>query len=178
MSVPSVGRSARVFALAIPLALVVGLVGFARDASPELSPRFNHVMLYVSDLEASIEFYTAAFDVEVTQRLTSITVVAEDGTETTNPVRMAFLKFPGQEFVLELSEREVPDGGPSALFQHLGIDVADIDAAAERVLAAGALNFTGVRTVRATGGIEAKNAFFVGPDAEQLELMEMVAGTF
>jgi hypothetical protein len=56
--------------------------------------------------------------------------------------------------------------------------VADIEAAAERVQAAGAREFSGIRTVRAPGGVEARNAFFLGPDGELVELMQMVAGVF
>lgn len=169
--------------LAVAALLLAGaLSGFAlRPAptlAPPLSPRFNHVMLYVSDLEASIDFYTRAFDVALTQRLDELVVVGPDGAEASRAVRMAFLKFPGQEFVLELSEQEVPADGLSGLFQHLGVDVADIQAAAEQARAAGARDFSGVRTVRATGGVVARNAFFRGPDGELLELMEMVAGEF
>ena len=163
---------------ALIVALVAVLTGFALRPAPELSPRFNHVMLFVSDLEASIEFYTTAFDIEVTQRIDSITVQNFDGSEQRVPVQMAFLKFPGQEFVLELSEQAPPVEGPGAFYQHLGVDVVDIEAAADRAVAAGARNFSGVRTVRATGGVVAMNAFFVGPDGELLELMQMVEGEF
>ena len=86
------------------------------------------------------------------------------------------MKFPGQEFVLELAQGPA-QSGPSPIFQHLGVDVTDIEAAAERALAAGARNFSGVRTVRATGGVVAMNAFFLGPDGESLELMQS-AGKF
>ena len=166
--------------LGVGAGLLLGgvLTGFVLREPPRLSPRFNHVMLYVSDLDASIAFYTRAFDVEVANRIESLTVVMPDGAETERPVRMAFLKFPGQEFVLELSEQPVEAGGPGALYQHLGVDVADIEAAAERAQAAGARDFSGIRTVRASGGVEARNAFFLGPDGELLELMQMVAGEF
>jgi predicted enzyme related to lactoylglutathione lyase len=91
---------------------------------------------------------------------------------------MAFLKFPGQEFVLELSEQQLAADGPAPFYQHLGIDVPDIEAAATRVQEAGARDFTGIQTVRATGGIVAQNAFFRGPDGEILELMQMIEGEF
>ena len=58
------------------------------------------------------------------------------------------------------------------------MDVADIETAAARVQAAGVAGFTGIRTVRAPGGVVARNAFFRGPDGEMVELMEMVAGEF
>ncbi len=154
------------------------LFGFVLRPNSALSPRFNHVMLYVADLDASIDFYTRAFHVRVTQRLDELTVVAADGTESQRSVRMAFLKFPGQEFVLELSEQQLAADGPAPFYQHLGIDVPDIEAAATRVQEAGARDFTGIQTVRATGGIVAQNAFFRGPDGEILELMQMIEGEF
>ncbi|MCA6079127.1 VOC family protein [Fulvivirga sedimenti] len=143
-----------------------------------LSPRFNHVMLYVSDIDASIEFYTRAFDLEVTQRITSLKVLQPDGTETTNTVNMAFLKFPGQDFVFEMAERSVEDNGISPFFQHLGVDVKNIEKAAQRVLDAGGKDYTGVRTVRTNLNTSAKNAFFKGPDGESIELMEIMSGEF
>ncbi|HSM05810.1 MAG TPA: VOC family protein [Longimicrobiales bacterium] len=166
--------------LGVGAGLLLGgvLTGFVLREPPRLSPRFNHVMLHVSDLDATIAFYTRAFDLQVTQRIDTLTLVAADGSEIPRPVRMALLKFPGQDFVLELSEQNAEAGGPPPFYQHLGVDVADIEAAAERVQAAGAREFSGVRTVRAPGGIEARNAFFLGPDGELVELMQMVAGVF
>lgn len=175
-------RPSRVLGLGAALVLGAVLTGFVLRPEPvpepRLSPRFNHVMLFVSDLEASIAFYTRAFDLEVTQRIDALTVVAPDGSEADRAVRMALLKFPGQEFVLELSQQTVEGGGPPPLYQHLGVDVVDIEAAAARVQAAGAREFSGLRTVRAPGGVVARNAFFRGPDGELLELMQMVAGVF
>lgn len=158
------------------LFVVAVLAGFAVRPSAQLSPRFNHVMLYVSDLEASIAFYTEAFDLHVAHRVDTLTVMGSDGSEASNPVRMAFLRFPGQEFVLELSEQPAREGGPSPFYQHLGVDVTDIEAAAARVQRAGARDFSGIRTVRASGLGVARNAFFRGPDGELVELMQMVEG--
>ena len=163
--------------LAALLVLVAALTGFALWSPTAVSPRFNHVMLYVSDLDASITFYTQAFDLEVTDRLDTLILVADDGSETANPVRMAFLRFPGQDFVLELSEQQVEDDGTSPFFQHVGVDVTDIESAVARVQAAGGRDFSGVRMVRARDLI-ARNAFFRGPDGEMVELMQMLQGTF
>lgn len=167
-------------ALTFAAFLIVGavLTAFAVSPAQQLSPRFNHVMLYVSDLDASIDFYTRAFGVQVSNRVDSLTVIAPDGREAHNQVRMAMLRFADQEFVLELSEQPTPGGGGTALFQHLGVDVIDIESAAERVQAAGASEFSGIRTVRAHGLGVARNAFFRGPDGELLELMQMVEGVF
>ena len=145
-------------------------------ATKELSPRFNHVMLYVSDLEASIEFYTKAFDLDVAQRLNEISELTEDG-ESPRPVKMAFLKFPGQEFVFELAERNVEGDDASRHFQHVGIDVTNIEQAARRLKQAGGANYSGIRHLRAND-TEVKNCFFTGPDGEQIELMQILAGEF
>ena len=163
--------------LAALLVLGAVLTGFALRSSAALSPRFNHVMLYVSDLDASIAFSTEAFDLEVTDRVDTLIFVGDDGSETPTPVRMAFLRFPGQDFVLELSEQQVEDDGTSPYFQHIGVDVTDIEAAAARVQAAGGRDFSGVRMVRARD-LVARNAFFLGPDGEMVELMQMLQGTF
>lgn len=165
-------------ALLALIPVLAALTAFAARPTAELSPRFNHVMLFVSDLEASIEFYTTAFDLEVTQRLDALERVQPDGSVAVSPVRMAFLKFPGQEFVLELSEQAITVEGPGRFYQHLGIDVVDIEAAADRVQEAGARNFSGIREVRAPDAARVLNAFFVGPDGEQLELMQLLEGEF
>jgi len=144
-----------------------------------ISPRINHVMLYVSDLERSIDFYTAAFDLTVTNRLDSLTAVQPDGSEVTRPVKMAFLKFPDQDFVFELSEqvRDTTSTANTFLFQHVGVDVTDIVAAYSRALEAGAEPLLNIRMVKAKG-VEAKQAFFAGPDGERIELMQIIAGEF
>jgi len=92
-------------------------------------------------------------------------------------VKMAFLKFPGQEFVFELAERKIEDDGITPVFQHVGVDVVDIDAAAKQVEAAGGKGFTGIAVVEGQG-VKAKTAFFKGPDGENVELMQIVSGTF
>ncbi len=164
------------------LAAVVGvattagvLTAFAPSRKAALSPRFNHVMLYVTNLDSSIAFYTTAFDLKVAQRITEIGTVAADGTYAPRQARMALLRFPGQEFVLELAERPAATG-ESPWYQHLGVDVRDI-AAAERVRRAGGRELTATRTVKA-GATVAKNAFFRGPSGERVELMELVSGEF
>jgi len=166
----------------IALVATLGVMAIAasawrsRPAAP-LSPRFNHVMLTVANLDSSVAFYTRAFDLEVTQRISSLTVTRPDGSTAAREVKMAFLKFPGQDFVFELAERPVEDDGISPVFQHVGVDVTNIEAAAERVTAAGGQGFTGINVVEGQG-VKAKTAFFKGPDGENVELMEIVSGTF
>ena len=171
-------RTFRLAALAMLATITVGLSAFAPARRAALSPRFNHVMLYVTNLDSSITFYTTAFDLQVAQRITEMSVTAPNGTTSApRPVRMALLRFPGQEFVLELAERPATAAGPSPYYQHLGVDVRDIAAAAERVRKAGGQEMSATQTVRA-GGTVAKNAFFRGPSGERVELMELVSGEF
>jgi catechol 2,3-dioxygenase-like lactoylglutathione lyase family enzyme len=172
----------------LALLLLCVSVGQAQQASAlrvgtpvraTLTPRFNHVMLVVSNLDSSIAFYTTAFDLEIAQRLTELRVTDANGAQRVRPVKMALLKFPGQEFVLELAERPAPSTtGAAPYYQHLGVDVHDIAAAAERVRKAGGRDPSAIQTVRTSSGTVAKNMFFRGPSGEVIELMQVVAGEF
>jgi catechol 2,3-dioxygenase-like lactoylglutathione lyase family enzyme len=169
-------RLATVAALAT---IIVTASAFAPAREAATSPRFNHVMLIVTDLDSSVAFYTAAFDLQLTQRLTELTVTGADGAPSVRPVKMALLKFPGQDFVLELAERPAPaTGTASPHYQHVGVDVRDIAAAAERVRKAGGQSPSPIQTVSTSSGTVARNMFFRGPSGELLELMEIVSGTF
>jgi catechol 2,3-dioxygenase-like lactoylglutathione lyase family enzyme len=172
-------RNFRLTALAAVATVIIVVSAFAPAKEAALSPRFNHVMLVVSNLDSSITFYTAAFDLKVAQRITELNVTGANGTPSGRPVRMALLKFPGQEFVLELSERPAtPSTGPAPYYQHVGVDVGDIVAAAERVAKAGGRNPSPIQTVSTSGGTVAKNMFFRGPSGELVELMQVVSGEF
>jgi uncharacterized protein (TIGR02246 family) len=150
-----------------------------RQTVAALSPRFNHVMLLVTNLDSSITFYTAAFDLKVTQRITELTVTGADGARSPRPVKMALLQFPGQDFVLELAERPAPAAtGGAPYYQHVGVDVRNIVAAAERVRKAGGQAPSPIQTVSTSSGTVAKNMFFRGPSGELVELMEIVSGEF
>ncbi len=157
--------------------LVIVLSQCSAPSEQSVSPRINHVMLYVSDLDASIDFYTRAFGLEVTSKISSLSFENEDGSETSIEIELALLKFPGQDFVYEMAERQSAEGGAQALFQHVGIDVQDIDAALKRALDAGAILTTPIRTVTAED-VTAKNAFVTGPDGELIEFMQILEGEF
>lgn len=159
--------------------IIVAVSAFAPTKRAPLSPRFNHVMLVVSNLDSSITFYTAAFDLQVAQRITELKVTGANGTPTPRSVKMALLKFPGQEFVLEMGERPpTAPPGPPPYYQHLGVDVRDIEAAAERVRKAGGRDLSPINTVTTSTGTVAKNMFFRGPGGELVELMQVVSGEF
>lgn len=161
--------------------IVLLFISGCTNSSPERqhSPRINHVMLYVSNLDNSIDFYTKAFDLKVTNRLDKLIAVQEDGNEVERTVKMAFLKFPGQDFVFELAEhaRDTSSINNQFLFQHMGVDVTDIDSAFKRALDKGAEPLLPVRKVKANG-IEALQAFISGPDGERVELMQIISGEF
>ena len=178
-------RNFRLTAVAACAAIIVAVSAFIPAKEAALSPRFNHVMLFVADLDSSITFYTAAFDLQVAQRITELTVTGANGTPSSRPVKMALLKFPGQEFVLELAERPAPatagpaaPAGPTPYYQHVGVDVRDIAAAAERVRSAGGRDPSPIQTVSTSSGTVARNMFFRGPSGELVELMQVVSGEF
>ena len=171
-------RNVRVATVAAFATTIIAVSAFAPAKKAPLSPRFNHVMMVVSNLDSSVAFYTAAFDVKVAQRITELSVTGATGTPTAHQVKMALLKFPGQEFVLEMAERPAPATGPSPNYQHLGVDVRDIEAAAERIRKAGGRDLTPINTVKTSTGTIAKNMFFLGPSGERVELMQIVSGEF
>lgn len=144
-----------------------------------ITPRINHVMLYVSNLDNSIAFYTQAFDLQLTNKLDTLIAIQPDEKEVIRSVNMAFLKFPGQDFVFELSQQAADSSSRPATFsfQHIGIDVLDIEAAYQRAVNAGAKELVPVRKVKAKG-VEARQAFVAGPDGERIELMQIISGEF
>jgi catechol 2,3-dioxygenase-like lactoylglutathione lyase family enzyme len=172
-------RRFRLTAVAALATIIIAVSAFVPAKETALSPRFNHVMLFVSNLDSSITFYTAAFDLQVAQRITQLSVTGANGAPSARPVKMALLKFPGQEFVLELAERPASGTtGPAPYYQHLGVDVTDIEAAAERVRKAGGKAPSPIQTVSTSSGTVAKNMFFRGPSGELVELMQVVSGEF
>src|SRR5688500_11907695 len=172
-------RNFRLTALAAFATIILAVSAFAPAKKAALSPRFNHVMLFVSKRDRSLTFSTAAFDLQVAQRITELRVTAATGAPSARPVKMALLKFAGQEFVLELAERPASTStGPAPYYQHLGVDVRDIAAAAERVRKAGGRDPSPIQTVKTSSGTVAKNMFFRGPSGELLELMQVVSGEF
>ena len=143
-----------------------------------VSPRFNHVYLNVSDMEASIIFYTSAFDMQVTKQIKKIKRTGSDGNSQSFAIHLSLLKFPDQNFVLEIKESsEFKADNSSANFMHLGIDVKDIEAASQRIISAGGAMTRPVSLVE-TEDITAKTAFFTGPDGETIELMQILSGEF
>ncbi len=163
--------------LVILLIILIFGCGPSETRTP-LSPRFNHVVIQVSNMSQSVAFYTTAFDLEVTNELRKLEYTEADGTTKGRDINIVLLKFPGQDFVYEMSEVSLFDSlGDYRLYHHVGIDVKDIEVAYNRAIAAGAESMVPPRLVKA-GNIETKQAFLKGPDGEVLELMQLVAGAF
>lgn len=140
-------------------------------------PVFNHVFLSVSDIDSSISFYTTAFNLRVTQRFEHLEISQQDKTDTLD-VKIAFLKFPEQDFVYELSERFEDTALSSGLFQHVGIEVDNIKAVSNRLIEVGAEPIISTRHIKTDGALEIKQAFFRGPDGEQIEIIEVLKGEY
>lgn len=144
----------------------------------QLSPRFNHVYLNVTDMDRSVAFYTSAFDLELTKQVKKLKRTSEDGVSGEYDIFLSLLKFPGQDFVLEIGENPgFQAENSSASYTHLGIDVLDIGAASERILKAGGVLSRPLSLVE-TEDIKAKTMFFTGPDGETIELMQLISGDF
>lgn len=159
--------------------IILAIILTSCRSNEPLSPRFNHVFLVVSDMEKSVEFYTKAFDLKVTNdNVKHIVWTYEDGTQQEVETNIVFLKFPGQNFVFELKEVGTMDTIDSfALFQHVGIDVKDLDKALQKALIAGAEIISPIRLVQ-THGVELKHVFLKGPDGERIELDQIISGEF
>ena len=147
------------------------------ESKEPVSPRFNHVFLQVSDMERSVNFYTNALGLKVTNdSVKNIVITLEDGTQIERDVNIVFLKFPGQDFVFELKEEVIPDSLNFALFQHVGIDVKDINKAVQKAKNAGAV-VSPIRFIQSQS-VELKQALFKGPDGELIELDQIISGEF
>jgi catechol 2,3-dioxygenase-like lactoylglutathione lyase family enzyme len=156
--------------------LMIACQSSAAEAPP--SPRFNHVYLNVSNMDSSVAFYTSAFDLRVTKQIKKIKRTPAGGESETYDIYLSLLKFPSQNFVLEIGENPAFQAdNTTANFTHLGIDVLDIEAASERVLNAGGV-LTRPMSLVETEDIKAKNIFFAGPDGETIELMQIISGDF
>ncbi len=165
---------------------ILGLLGLClilacdnAETIEQSNPRFNHAMLYVTNAEASRAFYEEAFGMQFHKQLTEMVVFNEEAANDTLAINITLMRMPGYRFNYEFVQS--PVAGDSTLqsphYQHVGIEVDDIDASIEVALQAGAALAVKKRHLKA-GDIEAKTVFFYGPDGELIELMEMVEGDF
>lgn len=150
------------------------------DAQCTTCPKFNHVYLSVKDIQASVQFYTKAFDLKITDSFNLLNISTSD-TAFKKPVKVIFLKFPGQDFVYELAQRADKNDSiskPGNLLQHVGVEVNDISTALTRVTSAGGKIAIAIRSVLTNSGLEIKQAYVKGPDDETIELTEIVKGGY
>jgi len=133
-------------------------------------------MLYVSNMDKSVQFYEQALGLKVHKRIDEVQITTEQGETETALLDLVMMKFPESDFVLELSEQAYPDSISQGIhFQHMGITVKNLDNALARAEDAGAKKVREVRTIH-DGSIIVKNIFLSGPDGELIELMEFVKG--
>jgi catechol 2,3-dioxygenase-like lactoylglutathione lyase family enzyme len=143
-------------------------------------PSFNHIYLGVHNLDSSLKFYTTAFDLKVTYRISQLDITQTD-SNFKRPVNIVFLKFPGQDLVYELGERTdktdttIKTGN---LYGHVGVEVKDLKTTVERVLNAGGKLAVPIRQVKTNAGLTIKQAVIKGPDGESIELVEIVSGNY
>lgn len=156
-----------------------GVILISCESKKPVSPRFNHVVLQVSNIENSVDFYTRAFDLKITSdNVKHVVYTFKDGTKKERIINVVFLKFPDQDFVYEMSEvAEYDTLVDFARFHHIGIDVKDIGKAFDKATEAGAEVLVPIRLVQ-TYGLETKQAFLKGPDGETIELMQIISGEF
>lgn len=124
-----------------------------------------HIALFTKDLEASVKFYEC---------LGGKVTGQADVQKPLGTNHIKIVSMPG--FDLEIIE---PHDGTDVtieggLFPHIAIEVNDIDAAIADLKAAGITSFRGgvdkAADLPIFGGI--RNAFFIGPNGEQLELLQ------
>lgn len=162
-----------------PVIVVLILLGCTQNtAESPKNPQFNHVYLHVSDMDRSLAFYTTAFDLEVTKHIKKLKRTLEDGQIMEQEINLALLKFPGHYFGLEIGETlDSLASNSTASYAHVGIAVEDIESASERISKAGGIATRPITQVE-TDSIQAKTAFFTGPDGETIELMQIISGSF
>lgn len=163
---------------ALPI-LFLGMACTSCITVEDTAPRFNHVMLYVSDADVTRAFYEDAFGMEFYKQVTEMVVLYEDAMSDTLSVNITLMRMPGHTFNVEFIQS--PAASDTTLrsphYQHIGIEVDDMAASMRRAESAGAVRAREMRDLQA-GDIRAKTVFYYGPDGEMIELMEILEGEF
>jgi catechol 2,3-dioxygenase-like lactoylglutathione lyase family enzyme len=149
--------------------------------------QIDHVNIVVQELELMIAFYRDVLDLSVTKRvtITGAWVAATVGLDEVH-ADVVYLEFPsGPRIELIRYNRPTPPvdrpagvGRPNAPgLRHMAFKVDDIDAATERLRAAGVRVFSDVQTVPDSqvtyaGGIRKRLVYFADPEGNLLELCE------
>jgi lactoylglutathione lyase len=142
------------------------------------SVRMSHVGLAVSDLEASLRFYSEGLGFEVGARFEAGDDVAAV-SEVEPPVRSRSQYLSKDGFRLELLDWEIPgvQGSPSAVrnqlgLTHLCLEVDDLAETTDRLIAAGATEVPGASVVVERGPLDIAIAVLADPDGTRIELLE------
>lgn len=139
----------------------------------------SHTSFTVSSLERSIGFYRDVLGLEVvmTMERRAQWIAEMTGFEGA-ALRIAVLRWPGEEHFVELIEYEAPHvGGVASATNvvgsaHLGFFVEDIDAEYERLCAAGVQFVAPPARVAEPPSAGAWAAYFRDPDGIPLELQQ------
>ncbi|MGM9594231.1 MAG: VOC family protein [Candidatus Onthomonas sp.] len=123
----------------------------------------NHVQLNCTDVERSRAFYEKAFDGKVLNK-----IMTKDGSALKGyMVEIA----PGS--VLELQPPRFPLTGKTSGWNTIAIETDDIDAAVEKIVAAGGIREVGPMK-GAMGTVPILNAVMIGPENEHIELIQLI----
>ncbi|WP_426454823.1 VOC family protein [Paenibacillus sp. S-38] len=121
--------------------------------------KLEHIGIMVSDMDASIRFYTEVLGLRLARRER-----IENGPE------LGFLSFPGSERIeIELVGRGTEGLSGAGIVNHVAFTVSDIEEEIARLQGLGIrLESEGPKII--LNGV--KIAFFLGPDGERLELFQ------
>lgn len=144
----------------------------------EPTVRVSHVGLAVSDLEASLRFYTEGLGFETGPRFEAGDDVAAV-SEVAAPVRTTSQYMTKDGFRLELLGWDAPgvQGVPSKARNQLGLthlcfEVDDIDATEARLMALGATGVPDARVVVDRDPAKISIVIVADPDGTRIELLE------
>ena len=118
-----------------------------------------HVGLYIKDVERSIQFYQEVLGFEMIRRFTSL-----EGN------LMAFMK--SGNLIIELIQHVEWMDRRDGLFDHIAMEVEDIEAVSEKLAAKGILFEDAIYFDKLVTDAGVKYQAFRGPDGEHLEIYQ------
>ncbi|MCD8106134.1 MAG: VOC family protein [Lachnospiraceae bacterium] len=124
----------------------------------------SHMQLNSLDVNRSRAFYEAAFDGKV---VASIMEKDDPAKEKGYMVEIA----PGS--ILEIQPPRFPLTGKNSAWNTIAIETDDIDAACEKIVAAGGIREVGPMK-GSMGTVNILNAVVIGPDQEHVELIQII----
>ena len=127
----------------------------APQARPADAPTMEHVHLYCTQLEPMIEFWTKAFDAQVTQR-------RKFGNDEGAVINVGPIPLFVQQMQLEAHKTQ------AVAYDHVALRVVDIEATLKQALAAPGAKLA--RGIQPAG--TAKTAFVSGPEGIMVELVQ------